>query len=194
MKAAIDQSRGTRRSSATTPRTGRARVQARPRAATRTGSRNVTEVGRSTATASRQAERPTMRWRGSAVWRGRCLASAQAHGDLRAVPGQDQTVGRNGLAGDSIHVVSVSRAMRRPITILRSRSSRSALGPRPWPWRQMKVDIFPAAGRPGDLRGTGRTGGMGPVADGRVPDVLLRVPLPLHHRHRARSSPRTSRA
>src|ERR1051325_10615249 len=46
-------------------------------------------------------------------------------------------------------------------------------------------NIRSEAGRAGDLR-RAAVRRHGSVADGRVSDVLLRVPLPLHHGHRAR--------
>ena len=77
----------------------------------------------------------------------------------------------------------VFTAMRRPVTILVAvlavaLTSIMAI-------LRMTVDIFPKLGAPADLR-RAAVRRHGPGADGRVPHVLLRVPLPLHHRHRAR--------
>ena len=51
--------------------------------------------------------------------------------------------------------------------------------------QRMPVDIFPQVGDPA-IYVAQPYGGHGPGADGRLPDLLLRVSLPLHHRHRSR--------
>ncbi len=77
----------------------------------------------------------------------------------------------------------VLTSMRRPITILvvvLAVALAAALAV-----RRMPVDIFPQLGDPADLRRPA-VRRHGPEPDGRLPHVLLRVSLPLHHGHRAR--------
>ena len=76
----------------------------------------------------------------------------------------------------------VSGAMRRPVTVLVALVA-IALGAG-LAVQRMPRDIFPTLGS-GHLRGAA-VWRHGPGADGRLPHLLLRVPLPLHHRHRAR--------
>ena len=77
----------------------------------------------------------------------------------------------------------VLAALSRPITVV---VALVAIALCAWlALQRMPVDIFPQVGDPGDLRRAALRR-HGPGADGRLPDLLLRVSLPLHHRHRSR--------
>ena len=71
-------------------------------------------------------------------------------------------------------------ALRRPLTVVVAVIA-VALGS-VLALRQMPRDIFPTLGIP-TIYVAQPYGGMDPAADGEFSDLLLRVSLPLHHRH-----------